>query len=99
MGKKFKFEFEKGGTLIADACTQDAPNCVRIFEDLCPHTFVVYHCCAAAHELTSDDVPIKEEMPEENLCHFGELGDVATVSSNQSNELVGLDKAGYSTIC
>ena len=47
MGKKFKFEFEKGGTLIADACTQDAPNCVRIFEDLCPHTFVVYHCCAA----------------------------------------------------
>lgn len=91
-GKKFKFEFERGGSLIADACEKEAPVSVRIFEKLCPYTFVVYHCCSAAHELTSDDVPITEPVPEENLCHFGELGDVATVSGNQSNELVGLEK-------
>ena len=99
MAKKFKFEFERGGNLVADACEKEAPGCVRIFEKLCPYTFVVYHCCAAAHELTSDDVPIDEDVPEENLAHFGELGDVTTVSANQSNELVGLGKAGYSTIC
>ena len=99
MAKKFKFEFERGGSLVADACEKEAPGCVRIFEKLCPYTFVVYHCCAAAHELTSDDVPIDEDVPEENLAHFGELGDVTTVSANQSNELVGLGKAGYSTIC
>lgn len=99
MGKVFKFEFERGGEMLCDACETEAPNCVRIFEEMCPRTFVVYHCSAAAHELTSDDVPIHEEVPEENLVHFGEVGDVTTVSANQSNELVGLGKAGYSTIC
>lgn len=106
MAKKFKFSFERGGELVADACEKEAPKCVEIFEKLCNrnkngYTFVVYHCCSAAHELTSDDVPLYEEdvVPEENVCHFGEIGDVTTVSANQSNELVGLAKAGYSTIC
>lgn len=36
MAKKFKFEFEKGGTLIADACEKEAPVSVRIFENYVP---------------------------------------------------------------
>lgn len=71
MAKKFKFEFERGGSLIADACEKEAPVSVRIFEKLCPYTFVVYHCCSAAHELTSDDVPITEPVPEE-ICAISE---------------------------
>lgn len=99
MGKIFKFAFERGGVLIADALEKEAPECVRIFEEMSPRTFKVYHCMQACHELTSDDIPIHEPVPEENLIHFGKLGDVATVSGNQSDELTGLEKAGYSTIC
>ena len=40
MAKKFKFEFERGGTLIADAC-EEAPVTVRLFEEQCPRTMEI----------------------------------------------------------
>lgn len=98
MAKKFKFEFERGGTLIADAC-EEAPVTVKLFEEQCPRTMELMHCVSAGHEITTDDIPSSAPIPEENLVHFGAIGDVATVSGNQSVTLTGLEKVGYTTLC
>lgn len=37
MAKKFKFEFERGGILIADACEEEAPVTVKLFEEHPPY--------------------------------------------------------------
>lgn len=99
MGKKFIFEFERGGTLIAEACEKEAPVAVKLFEEQCPRTMDIIHCVSACHELTTDDIPANAPIPEENLVHFGEIGDVATVSGNQSVTLAGLEEIGYTTLC
>ncbi|MCD7909327.1 MAG: DUF3830 family protein [Clostridium sp.] len=99
MAKKFKFEFERGGILIADACEKEAPVTVKLFEEQCPRTMTLMHCVSACHEITTDDIPSSAPIPEENLVHFGEIGDVATVSGNQSVTLTGLEQIGYTTLC
>ena len=56
MAKKFKFEFERGGVLIADACEEEAPVTVKLFEEQCPRTMTLMHCVSACHEITTDAV-------------------------------------------
>lgn len=98
MTKKFKFEFEGGGVLIADIC-EEAADTANLFAEQCPRTMEMLHCVSACHEITTDDIPVSRPIPEENLVHFGEIGDVATVSGNQSVTLTGLEKIGYTTLC
>ena len=98
MTKKFKFEFEGGGVLIADIC-EEAADTANLFAEQCPRTMEMLHCVSACHEITTDDIPVSRPIPEENLVHFGERGDVATVSGNQSVTLTGLEKIGYTTLC
>ena len=98
MTKKFKFEFEGGGVLIADIC-EEAADTANLFAEQCPRTMEMLHCVSACHEITTDDIPVSRPIPEENLVHFGEIGDVATVSGNQSVTLSGLEKIGYTTLC
>ena len=98
MTKKFKFEFEGGGVLIADIC-EEAADTANLFAEQCPRTMEMLHCVRACHEITTDDIPVSRPIPEENLVHFGEIGDVATVSGNQSVTLTGLEKIGYTTLC
>ena len=66
MAKKFKFEFERGGVLIADAC-EEAPITVKLFEEQCPRTMEIMHCVSACHEITTDDIPSSAPIPEEIL--------------------------------
>lgn len=98
MTKKFKFEFEGGGVLIADIC-EEAADTANLFAEQCPRAMEMLHCVSACHEITTDDIPVSRPIPEENLVHFGEIGDVATVSGNQSVTLTGLEKIGYTTLC
>lgn len=99
MVKKLKFTFTRGGELHAELLEKEAPITCRLFLEQCPRTMTMIHCISACHELTTDDIPSSEPIPEENLIHFGKVGDVATVSGNQSSTLTGLEKIGYTTLC
>lgn len=99
MAKKMKLIFERGFELHADFLEKEAPVTTRLFWEQLPLDINIAHCMSACHEIYSDDIPASAPIPEENLAHFGKIGDVASVSGNQSGYLTELEKDKMTTLC
>jgi len=90
MGKQIRFSFEKGGSFVADMLEDLAPVTCKVIWDAIekPWTEKMINTKISGAQIETPYLPVSDDLvlPNENLWHFSNCGDIATISPFEYRE-------------